>query len=147
MTADRAIVDASVVIRWFVSQPGHEAAANWLRRLALDGDLLWAPDLLRFEVFGAFARLQPRHDKGWAAAAFGRFERLGLVMRPTGNSLFERALVLSRELGIAGYDAIYLAHAEDTDREWLTADEKAARQLAGHPRVKLLTAGTSSQAQ
>ncbi len=51
MIADRAIVDASVVVRWFVSQPGHEAAATWLRRLAMDGDLLWAPDLLRFEVF------------------------------------------------------------------------------------------------
>jgi hypothetical protein len=28
-----------------------------------------------------------------------------------------------------------------------TADEKAARQLAGHPRVKLLTTGTSRSGQ
>jgi len=66
-----------------------------------------------------------------------------LVIRPTSKSLFERALGLSRELGIAGYDAIYLAHAEDTNRNWLTADEKAARQLASHPRVKLLQSATA----
>jgi predicted nucleic acid-binding protein len=138
MTEGRAIVDASVVIRWFVRQPGHEAAAVWLRRLAMDSDLLWAPDLLRFEVFGALARLQPRNDAGWATTAFGRFERLGLVIRPTSLTLYARAMALSRELGVAGYDAIYLAHAEETDRVWLTADDKAGRQLAGHPRLRLL---------
>ena len=56
------LVDASVVLRWFVDQPGHEDAAVWLRRLRSEPDILIAPDVLRMETFGGLCRLQPRRD-------------------------------------------------------------------------------------
>ena len=34
------VVDASVVLRWFVEQEGHQQAVDWLRRFVLDPDLL-----------------------------------------------------------------------------------------------------------
>ena len=77
------VLDASVALRWFVHQPGSEAAAAWLRRLVDDPDLLVAPDLLRFEVFGGLSRLQPRQEKGWAARCFMRFDRLGVRSLPS----------------------------------------------------------------
>ncbi len=132
------VVDASVVLRWFVDQPGHEAAAIWLRRFATDPDLLVAPDLLRFEVCGGLARLQPPRDPAWAARCFERFGRLGLRSVPTSADLFQRAIALSRELKLGGYDAIYLAHAEAMKLPWLTADTKALRRLAGDRRVRAM---------
>lgn len=132
------VVDASVVLRWFVQQKGFEAAEAWLERFIADPDLLVAPDLLRFEVHGAMARLNPRRDPGWSRRSFQRFERLGLRLMSSDRALFDRALELSAELRIAGYDALYVAHAEALGVPWLTADQRVLRRLAKDPRVKAL---------
>lgn len=133
------VVDASVALRWFVSQPGHEEAATWLRDFTADDELLVGPDLLRFEVFGGLCRLQPRRDPTWAFRCFDRFERLGIRSLPTTRDLFERASELSRSLRIGGYDAVYLAHAESLGVSWLTADAKAIRRLRRDARVRALS--------
>jgi predicted nucleic acid-binding protein len=132
------VVDASVVLRWFVRQEGYEAAAAWLERFIADPELLVAPDLLRFEVHGALARLTPRRDKAWARRSFERFERLGIRMVSSDRGLFDRALVLAAELKIAGYDALYIAHAEALRVPWLTADGRVLRRLAKDRRVRAL---------
>lgn len=132
------VVDASVVVRWFVDQSGSESAARWLRAFAKDPDLLVGPDLLRFEVHGALCRLQPKRQNGWATQAFQRFERLGMKSLPTTLTLFGRAAALSREVPVGGYDAIYLALAEELGVQWLTADAKALRRLRGDGRIKSL---------
>jgi len=139
------VVDASVVLRWFVDQePGAAAAVQWLERLTEDADLLVGPDLLRFELLGALARLQPPREPEWAGRAFGRFERLGLRLLPTDHEIALRALDLSRELRIAGWDAVYLAHAESLHTSWLTADQRLLRRLRGDPRVASLFAPAAS---
>ena len=129
------VVDASVVLRWFVDQPGHVEAAAWLKRFASNAELLVAPDLLRFAVSGALSRLQERGDATWAQRSFERFDRLGMRELPTTTGLHLRAIELSRELRVSGYDAIHLAHAESLGLRWLTADERALRRLAGDKRV------------
>ena len=132
------VVDASVVLLWFVEQPGHAAAADWLRRFADSPEVLVAPDLLRFEVFGGLCRLQSPHDASWATRCFDRFERLGLRMLPTSLPLFHEAARLSRDIRLGGYDALYLAHAESLGVPWLTADQRALRRLRGDPRALAL---------
>ena len=133
------IVDASVVLRWFAPQePGNAEAKRWLARFTEDADLFVAPDLIRFEVLGGLARLQSTQDENWAERSFSRFERLGLRLLPTDTALVGRALQLSRELKVAGYDALYIAHAESLGISWLTADQRMARRLAGDPRIEPL---------
>ncbi len=133
------VVDASVVLRWFVQQDGHEQAAHWLHRFVTDPALLIAPDLLRFEVHGALARLTPKRDPSWARRSFQRFDRIGIRMVSTDAKLFDRALALSAELRIGGYDAVYVAHAEALGVPWLTADRRVLRRLAKDARVQSLT--------
>jgi predicted nucleic acid-binding protein len=133
------VVDASVVLRWFAPQePGNAEAQHWLARFADESDLFVAPDLLRFEVLGGLARLQLTRDDSWAARAFARFERLGLRLLPTDIEIAQRAISISRELRVAGYDAVYVAHAESLGTSWLTADQRIARRLAGDPRIEPL---------
>lgn len=132
------VVDASVVLRWFVEQEGHEEATSWLRRFVVDPELLVAPDLLRFEVHGALARLTPKRDPGWARRSFERFDRVGIRALSTDRKLFDRALALSAELRIAGYDAVYIAHAEALGVPWLTADRRVLRRLGKDARVQAL---------
>ena len=132
------LLDASVAIRWFVDQPGAEKAHQWLERFAEDPDLLVAPDLIRFELAGALARLQTKRDGTWAERCFDRFDRLGLRTLPTTRAEYMRALQLSRELKVGGYDAIYLAHAESLGIAWLTADERMLRRLRKDHRIQPL---------
>lgn len=133
------VVDASVVLRWFVQQDGHEQAVQWLHRFVTDPALLIAPDLLRFEVHGALARLTPKRDPGWARRSFQRFDRIGIRMVNTDATLFDRALALSAELRIGGCDAVYVAHAEALGVPWLTGDRRVLRRLAKDARVQSLT--------
>jgi predicted nucleic acid-binding protein len=133
------IVDTSVVVRWFVHQePGGQEAADWLRRLAAEPDLLVAPDVLRLEVYGALARLQVGEGTDWAGARLDRFVRLGLRILPTTSDLMRRGFALCRELSVAGYDALYLAHAESLGTAWLTADARVLRRLPHDRRVRAL---------
>ncbi|MDY0003189.1 MAG: type II toxin-antitoxin system VapC family toxin [Polyangia bacterium] len=132
------VVDATVAVRWFVPQEGHEAAKEWLHRLKVDPLLLVAPDLLRFEVFGVLARLQPRKDQAWADRCFGRLDALGIRTLPTTMPLYSRAFELARTLSISGWDAVYLAHAEQLGAAWLTADRKVLRRLGDDPRIQAL---------
>jgi predicted nucleic acid-binding protein len=132
------VVDASVVVRWFVEQEGHREAAVWLERFVDDPGLLVAPDLLRFEVFGALARLNPRGDATWSRRSFERFDRLGLRTLSTDRVLFDRALALSFELKLGGYDAVYVAHAEALGCRWLTADRRVLRRLGEDRRIRAL---------
>jgi predicted nucleic acid-binding protein len=60
-------------------------------------------------------------------------------MVSTDAKLFDRALALSAELRIAGYDAVYVAHAEALGVPWLTADRRVLRRLAKDARVQALT--------
>jgi predicted nucleic acid-binding protein len=132
------LVDASVVVRWFTTHEGHERALVWFQKFIDHPDLLAGPDLLRFEVHGALARLAPRRDPEWARRAFDRFQRLGVRMLATDSALFDRALELSATLRIAGYDAVYLAHAEALKAPWLTADQRILRRLGGDARIQAL---------
>jgi predicted nucleic acid-binding protein len=54
------------------------------------------------------------------------------------KDLFSRALELSREIEMGGYDALYLAHAEALRIPWLTADGKVLRRLGNDERVRAL---------
>ena len=137
------VLDASVVLRWFVDQAGAEHAHRWLARFTEDPDLFVLPDLGRFEVHGGLARLQPKRDPKWAVATFERFDRLGIRTLPTTLDLFRRALDLARELRLGGYDAVYLAHAEDLGAAWLTADARALRRLSGDARVRPIESAES----
>jgi len=135
------LLDASVAVRWFAKQPGYEAAEAWLVRYVDDSDLFVAPDLIRFEVCGALARLQQRGDKKWCKDSVDRFFSLGIHTLPTTTDLFNRAIDLAREIPMGSYDAIYLAHAEDLGIPWLTGDERALRRFDGdkhvHPMLRV----------
>lgn len=129
------IVDASIVVRWFVKQPGHEIAQTWFERFIDDAECMVGPDILRFEVFGSFAKLQPRRDSQWGAQSFVRFERLGMRILPTTAALFDRAMNLARTIPMGSYDAIYLAHAESMGVPWLTVDGRVHKRFGKDKRL------------
>ena len=134
------IVDASVAIKWYVREELHEEAVSVL----VQGDLLFAPDLIVAEVTNA----------AWKKARRGQIDRAmaeqigiwicsGLPMLYSCRSLNARASEIALFLGHPIYDCYYLACAEQIGGHLITSDRRLHDVVAGSAlasRVKLLSA-------
>jgi len=117
----KAVVDASVAVKWFVPEIHSEAAVR-----LLDAEIaLYAPDLISPEFGNILWKKVRRREIGRDEAdeimiAFARlpFEvRASSVLLP---SAFELAIELDRTV----YDSLYLALAVAEECAWITSDAK-----------------------
>jgi len=133
------VVDASVAVKWLVSEQDQEAA----QALLFSGEKLIGPSLARIEVTAAIARkarfaeiaLQEalRAIELWRKTLIGALDLL-----PEGQDL-HGALNMSLELRHPLPDCIYLALAERFNATLITADSKFVAKAHGrYPRVQLL---------
>ncbi len=133
--AGKLVVDASVVVKWYVPEIGSAEASAILAR----GDPLLAPDLLVAE-FGNVLRKKVRRgeldrsEAGEIVAAFLSSSPVTLL----GTSAFLRpAFDLATRWQRTVYDALYLAMALAESCALVTADERL-----GHGLEKTEVAGT-----
>jgi predicted nucleic acid-binding protein len=128
------VVDASVALKWFVTEDGSEAARS------LHGAALLAPELIVAEVANGLwrmarcSRLLPEAPR----LALARLPRYFAVLEPLAG-LAVRASEIAAELDHPVYDAFYLALAEANRTVVVTADRRlldkaAASALAGSIR-------------
>ena len=124
------VVDASVVIKWFLPEI-HSAAA---RRLLEYDHHYFAPDLLFAETSSAVWK---KVRRGELSAQQGErlVKDLGTVAvetiacRVLASDAYALAIATARTV----YDALYLSLAVRLDTQMITADERLARTLAGVP--------------
>lgn len=118
---DKLVVDASVVVKWYIPERDH-AAALALREDYLDGDVdLFAPSLLPFEVINAL-RYSGDYDGDSLVAAAQSITDYGIELRSFADA--GDIATTANELDIAIYDASYLALAATIDSPAYTADER-----------------------
>jgi len=118
-----AVVDASVVIKWFLAEEDHEAARR-LREDFLEGSLhLRVPSLLPYEVVSGL-RFSRRFRASELTEAARGLDRAGLVTVPLFGEYLEHAIDLSIRHGVTIYDASYLALAALQDCPLYTSDEE-----------------------
>lgn len=126
------VVDASVVIKWFVPEV-HSAAA---RRLLQSENQYLAPDLLFAETANTIWKKVrrgevSRRDGEGLVADVGR----AAVQTVPCRALAADAYALASASGRTVYDAMYLALALRLDTQLITADERLAGALAAMPAV------------
>ena len=125
-------VDASVVLKWFVTEPLCEEARQLLS-LHLD---LHAPDILLAEFANTIWKKGRRGEILDPQPYFGELASLpGIVsIHPVGD-LIERAAQVAVLFDHLVYDCLYLACAELTASVLVTADQqlvnRAAERLPG----------------
>lgn len=124
------VVDASVVIKWFVPEIHAEQAVRWLS----SGHPLLAPDLLFAEVGNILWKKTIREGLSEADArrvrrALGKLPLLTISTR----ELSEAALDLALALRCSVYDALYVALAIAEDALLVTADRKLYNVISATP--------------
>jgi predicted nucleic acid-binding protein len=121
------VVDASVAFKWFVPEPGREAALALLD----EDEPLWAPDIVLIEVANSvMGRL--RGIANGEAATRAAVQRLPMIysrLVPTAE-LIAGALEIAMELGHPIYDCMYLALCEAHHLNFVTADAKLMHKAA-----------------
>ena len=124
------VVDASLVIKWFVPEIHSEAARRWL---SASHDFV-APDLLFSEVGNAVWKKVRRRELD---ADEGRQLVVDLaqiaVETVATRGLLQDALALALTAGITVYDAMYLTLAVRLETEVITGDDRFADKLAERP--------------
>lgn len=133
------VVDASVVLKWQLDDEGDTAQALALRDAFLvDGAAeLHAPSLLAYELANAIhaATRRARVPPDLAGEALANLLDAGIELHPPSPIA---ALRRARELGISGYDAAYVALADELGVECWSADMQlvhAAAARAPHVRA------------
>lgn len=136
------VVDASVAVKWFLLEPGSDAALDVLSRV---DDPLHGPDLLLVEVTSAIVRqtnqrIITREDASHATRRWMSAWGSGQVhAHQLSIPLISAATRIAIDLGHPLKDCIYLALALDLGCALLTADAKFRdRAVSRYPAVALL---------
>ena len=121
-------VDASVVVKWFVSEPLFDNA-----RLLLAHRLeLHAPDMVLAEFANVICKKVRRRELPASPRYLDELSNLReIMMLHPGDDLIERAMQIALEIAHPVYDCLYLACAEGTASTLVTADRKLVNKVAG----------------
>jgi predicted nucleic acid-binding protein len=124
------VVDASVVIKWFVPEIHSDAA----RRLLATAHQYLAPDLLFPEVGNVIWK---KVRRGELTAEEGQGLAVDItsiaVETVSTRGLMIDAQALAIATGLTVYDAMYLTLAVRLKTELITADDRLSRTVAAHP--------------
>jgi predicted nucleic acid-binding protein len=134
----KLVVDASIVIKWFVKEENRDRALMLREAHLSAGMLLGAPDLVVYEVCNAL-RYSPEFTETDVEAAVGSLFELHLGLSPPTTETMAGAAEAAFKYGVTVYDAAYLSQAEIEDNRLVTADEKFYEKVKENPRVALLS--------
>lgn len=127
MERGKAVVDASVVVKWFIEEE-YSREARLLRDAYVDGILdLAAPELLPFEVLNAlrYSGVYGEDELKEIATALDDFQ-LELFRLEGRLALYTVEIAMRK--GVTVYDASYVSLAKLLGTVLYTADEKLIRK-------------------
>jgi len=133
-----AVLDTSVVLKWFRRDETGAEEALALREAYLGGTLsITVPDLLLYEL-GSVLRYKPDLDCGKVRSAVESVLAMGLSLHAVTREGLIRAVEISFAHDVTVYDAAFIALAEELRSDFITADERLARRLSGIDGVYML---------
>jgi len=124
------VIDASVLVKWFVSEPDSDKAIA-LRDRHVNGELqLAAPSLIVYEALNAlrYSGLFSTSELKDVAAAIQSY---GLSLYGPDKEGAEMAVEAAQANGLTVYDGSYLGLAKKLEADFVTADKALLGRLVG----------------
>ncbi len=134
------VIDAGVVVKWFIPEEDSAIAHQLLTRYLQGLDTPIAPDLLISECGNVFWRRQRQGDITTEEATESLADLLTLsVPLVPASSLSHNALQLAIKHQRTVYDSLYLALSEERNCPLITADERFFNAMSSQfPNLQLL---------
>ncbi len=125
-----AVIDASVVLKWYLPEEQGERALSLLEGFVSNHLHLVAPYLLEYEVINGLvvAARRGRITEEDLTEAVDGFLSLGIPLESVDRD-FTRVIHFCSTYGVSAYDAGYLALAERRGIPLVTADERLCRAV------------------
>jgi predicted nucleic acid-binding protein len=124
-----SVLDASVVLKWFVQEEDN-IKADLIRQKHIEGaDQIVVPDLLLYEVANAL-RFHPDFSSREIKQAIDTLFDIELEIITPTSSLLSKAIDIAKGQNVSCYDAAYLALAEELHSIFITADQKFVGRLS-----------------
>ncbi len=130
MSVLSVVIDASVVVKWFVEEEGSDKALE-IRDKYVKGEIeLMAPEIIMFEVLNAlyYKQLFSESEMKEISEALDSYS---LDLYSIEGEYAEKTIEVAFENNITIYDAAYISLAIMKNTFMYTADEKLARKLKG----------------
>jgi predicted nucleic acid-binding protein len=133
------IVDASVLVKWYVEENDTETALQ-MRTDYENGIVdIWSTHLMPFEVLNA-VRYSQDLGQDEIEKIGDSLARTQIALHPLLNGGFrETCIRMAFKYGITVYDASYVALARSMDKTLYTADEKLYSKTSAKENVQLLS--------
>ena len=126
------VVDASVVVKWFLPESNSDKAEALLQRFISDGLVLTAPDHLIAEVGNTLWKRSVRRKEisvAEAEASYSDFLSLQLPLEAS-STIADQAFNLAVQENHSVYDTLYLALALERSCELITADKTFTNKVS-----------------
>lgn len=124
----RYVLDASVAARWFIKDNEHHNADLVLKKLIKKPECFAVPELFTYEILSVLYRHHPDAQLIYKED-INRILHMGILRYPMTENIYIRADRFIKT-GLTGYDAVYVALAEELEGLWLTFDTKAHNLIA-----------------
>ena len=124
----RYVLDASVAVKWFIKESNHPNADLILEHLVNEPEIFAVPELFSYEILSVLYRHHPEAQLIFDRD-INRILHSGLLRYPMTENIYTRADRFIRA-GLTGYDAVYVALAEELEGVWLTFDAKAHNKIS-----------------
>jgi len=135
LEGERVVLDASVVVKWFVVEEGREEALA-IRDDYIDGRVsICAPHLMLFEVLNAVRYARRDLEPSTLRAIARSLALYGFDLYPLAGEYAELTAEVALRNGITVYDASYVALARLLGATMYTADEKLIALLSEEDRA------------
>ena len=131
----RYVVDASIVVKWFVEEDYSEKALDLEKRYVEGSIDLIAPCILNFEVLNAlkFSHHFGEEELVEVAKALTKYQ---FDLRELQGEIATKTIIIAMRKGITIYDAAYVAIAEIEGVHLITADEKLINKVKETQLIK-----------
>ncbi len=119
----KIVVDASVVIKWFVEEDHTERSIKILEDYFEGTIVVYSTQLMPYEVINAL-RYNPEMGKDDLTNVSDTLKKLKLNLYPIIDDLYTSTISLAMDFGTTIYDASYLALSNSLEAVLYTADQK-----------------------